>query len=79
MSNDYVEEFDDYVLESLFDDWFSNIDELYKNWEKEAEDLNVELGMMEMKYVMLEAKKRGYDGIKFGDYEMVYYGDVIHK
>jgi hypothetical protein len=68
-----LEYYDNYVLEYVLIEWFGNNYYEDLNLENKAEVMNLDVGELEMKIVMDEAIKRGYDGIKFGNYEIVDY------
>jgi len=59
-------------MEILLDNWFENYD-----FSSDAKKLNVEEGVIHMKKIKEYAISKGYDGIVFGDLEMVSYNGVV--
>ena len=73
--NSELDGYEHYVIEYLIDIWIDDnyFDEWYKKLEKESEEQDIEIGVLEMREIMKETIKRGYDGIEFGNHEFVYY------
>ena len=67
-----IEDYEDYVMEILLDDWLENYD-----FSKDAKRLNVEEGVIHMKKIKEYAISKGYDGIIFGKLEMVSYNGIV--